>query len=425
MANSHIMDKIPVTGLPAEKAYRLIQEKLSFDSDPAVNLGTFSTSFMEAEAEELFQQAIGKNFIDQHAYPNLEAIHQQVISMLGQLFHAPQHFHPIGTSTAGSSEAIMLGLLAHKFSWRNRRQMAGKPTDKPNIVMGGNVHVCWKKFALYFDVASRTIPSQNEECILTAEQVAEAIDENTIAVSCILGNTYTGQIDEIEKINELLVKIKRDQGWDIPIHVDAAIGGFVIPFIHPELAWDFRLEQVRSINVSNHKFGLIYPGMGSLLFRDRTVLPDELIFEISYLGNTISNYSLNFSRPSSMVLLQYYNFLRFGISGYTDIIEKLISNTQLLEAKLWSTSYFDVISDSRYLPMVVARLKNEIAAKIDIYQISEIMRERNWTIPAYSLPIKANNNHVIRLVVKPNWTIEMINLIVQNLQEVICIILGY
>jgi glutamate decarboxylase len=165
--------------------------------------------------------------------------------------------------------------------------------------------------------------------------------------------------------------------------------------------------------------------MGSLLFRDRTVLPDELIFEISYLGNTISNYSLNFSRPSSMVLLQYYNFLRFGISGYTDIIEKLISNTQLLEAKLWSTSYFDVISNTRYLPMVVARLKNEVAARIDIYQISEIMRERNWTIPAYSLPIEANNNHVIRLVVKPNWTIEMINSIVKNLQEVICIILGF
>lgn len=411
--------EFPETGLEAKETYQIIREQLSLDGDPMLNLGTFSTNAMEAEAEQLFRQAMGTNFIDKYAYPNLEKIHQQIICMLGQIFNAPENCHPIGTVTVGSSEAIMLGLLAHKFNWRKSRQNLNKPTDQPNIVIGDNVHVCWKKFSLYFDVPSRIIPVETSQCILRADQVAQTIDENTIAVSCVLANTFTGQLDEIAEINELLLQVKKDKGWDIPIHVDAAIGGFLIPFVHPELLWDFRLEQVRSINVSNHKFGLVFPGMGSLLFRDRSFLPDELVFNVSYLGNSLSNYSLNFSRSSGAVLLQYYNFLRLGKIGYCNFAQETLNKAQILEANLLETGYFDIFSDSRYLPVIVLGIKNQYASLTTVYELSEKLREENWVIPAYPLPIKTDNVHVhvLRLVVKQNWTFDMIELLTQDVKK--------
>lgn len=396
-----------------------MSELISFDGNPDQNLGTFATGFMEAEAEKLMKDVMGKNFIDQNAYPALESIHQRIISIIAHLFNAPENSDPTGTATTGSSEAIMLGLLAHKFNWRKHRQKQNKSIDKPNIVMGNNVHVCWQKFALYFDVSCRIINIQNNQLILTADKVAEAIDENTIAVGCVLGNTFTGQLDQIEQINELLIQLKKNKGWNIPIHVDAASGGFVIPFLHPELLWDFRLEQVASINVSNHKFGLVYPGMGSLVFQDKTLLPRELIFNVDYIGSTIQNYGLNFSKPSIMVLLQYYNFLRLGENGYKQVKNKLIQKTQYLEQKLLETGYFEFFSNTNYLPILVMGIKKNRGITKTVYEISQLLRARNWIVPAYDLPDREIS--VLRLVIKQNFSDTMLETLLQDIQEIMLI----
>jgi glutamate decarboxylase len=413
-----IRDVIPDRGISAQEAFQVIDRQLSANASSTMNLGTFSTVWMESEAEALLQQVVDKNFIDRFAYPALEEIHQQVIGAIGKMFNASDTCESIGMATIGSSEAIMLGLLAHKFTWRRQRERSGLPSDRPNIVMGNNVHVCWEKFSLYFDVPCRTIPVKTSQCILTADLVAKEIDENTIAVGCVLGNTYTAQLDEIAAINDLLLRVKQKRGWDIPIHVDAAIGGFITPFAHPELRWDFRLEQVRSINVSNHKFGLVYPSMGALLFRDRSVLPEELVFDVFYMGNALSNYSLNFSQPSGMVLLQYYNFLRLGKAGYRQIVLETLDKAQILESNLLATGYFETVSDSSYLPILVLRLQPPYTAPAFVVELSKQLRERHWVVPTYSLPIHTETIQVLRLVVKPNWTFGMIEAITKDVRAI-------
>jgi glutamate decarboxylase len=317
--------------MPARAAYQLIHDELNLDGNPALNLASFVTTWMEPEAQALATETLNRNFVDQDEYPQTEEIHHRVVSMVGRLFNAPADGEPAGTATIGSSEAIMLGLLAHKWNWRARR---GDEGARPNVVFGADVHTCWEKFARYFDVEQRVIPLTPERHVIGPEEVAGRIDENTIAVGAILGTTFTGQVDEIAGIDELLRGIKQAKGWDIPIHVDAASGGFIAPFSYPELEWDFRLEQVRSINVSNHKFGLVYPGMGSVVFRDVSVVPEELVFKINYLGGEMANYSLNFSRASNAVLLQCYNFLRLGREGYERIVANLMQNAGELEQRL-------------------------------------------------------------------------------------------
>ena len=396
--------EIPADGLPADVAYQLVRDEMNLDGNPAMNLASFVTTWMEPEADRLLADTANKNLIDQDEYPQTDEIHQRVITMLARLFNVPKECRPMGTATVGSSEAIMLGLLAHKFAWRKRQLAAGKHADRPNVVFGADVHTCWEKFALYFDVEARIVPLEPDCHILTAARAEPHIDENTIAVGCILGTTFTGQIDEIGEIDKLLEKIQRDRGWDIPIHVDAASGGFVAPFAYPELEWDFRLPRVRSINASNHKFGLVYPGMGSVVFRDVKDVPEELIFKITYLGGQMFNYSLNFSKPSGQVLLQYYNFLRLGRAGYKRIIENIMRNARYLEKQLVAGGRFELLNESQYLPVVVVTLKDSGAPPETLYHLSDKLRERGWIVPAYPLPANAQETHVLRAVVKENFT---------------------
>ncbi|MDP0494611.1 MAG: glutamate decarboxylase [Verrucomicrobiota bacterium JB024] len=398
---------IPATGMDARVAYQIIRDELNLDGNPALNLASFVTTWMEPEADELLKETANKNFVDQDEYPQTEEIHQRVISMMGRMFNAPKECDPVGTCTVGSSEAIMLGLLAHKWSWKKRREQAGKPTTNPNIVFSADVHTCWEKFARYFDVEMRVVPLKKDQFYMTADQVVDYIDENTCAVGCVLGTTFTGQIDDIRGINDTLLKLKAEKGWDIPIHVDGASGGFVAPFVYPEVEVDFRLEQVRSINTSNHKFGLVYPGIGSVVFRDRSDLPEELVFNINYLGGSMPNYSLNFSRASSMVLLQYYNFLRLGQEGYRRIMTNIMDNAQYLEKKLIETGYFELLNESKYLPTVTVRLKDrELPTKV-VYMLSDLLRQFGWIVPAYPLPANADDVHVLRMVVKENFSRDM------------------
>lgn len=403
---------IPQSSMPARAAYQLIHDELNLDGNPALNLASFVTTWMEPEAQALATETLNRNFVDQDEYPQTEQIHQRVVSMIGQLFHAPDGGEPCGTATIGSSEAIMLGLLAHKWSWRGRR---GDDSARPNVVFGADVHTCWEKFTKYFDVEQRVIPLTPDRHTIGPEEVEPLIDENTIAVGAILGTTFTGQIDDIAGIDELLRRVKQEKGWDIPIHVDGASGGFVAPFAYPDVKWDFRLEQVRSINVSNHKFGLVYPGMGTVVFRDMETVPDELVFKITYLGGEMPNYSLNFSRASNAVLLQYYNFLRLGREGYERIAANLMANAGELEKALTAGGRFELLNDARYLPVVVVRATGKDGG-VDVFELSERLRERGWIVPAYPLPPNAESVSVLRMVVKENFSRDMADMLSDDIE---------
>lgn len=412
---SHDVPKyqLPAQGMDADAAYQLVHDELNLDGNPSLNLASFVTSWMEPQADRLAQETLAKNLIDQDEYPQTEAVHQRVVTMIGRLFHAPTDGTPTGTATIGSSEAIMLAMLAHKRSWQQRREAEGLPTDRPNMVMGADVHTCWEKFARYFEVEARTVPMEDGRYTIAAEQVEPLLDERTIAVAGVLGTTFTGQMDDLESVNDLLARIEAERGLRIPLHVDAASGGFIVPFSEPDMCWDFRLSQVRSINVSNHKFGLVYPGMGTVVFRDSSDLPHELVFHINYLGSDMPNYSLNFSRPSSSVVLQYFNFLRLGHKGYTEIVGNVLANAQALATKLKEIDGLELINDASRFPIVVLRASDPEA--IDLTALSCLLRERGWIVPAYTLPANAEDITVLRMVVKENFSRDMVDMLAHDL----------
>jgi len=406
--------EMPEKGMPARAAYQIIHDELNLDGNPALNLASFVTTWMEPEADMLIMESIGKNYVDNDEYPQTEVIQDRVVNMLSRLFNAPKDCHSIGNATIGSSESIMLGLLAHKWTWKKRREAEGKPVDKPNIVMGADVHTVWEKFALYFDVELKLIPLRDDIYTITAEDVVAEIDENTIAVGAVVGTTFTGQMDPIEDINTALIEIKKTKGWDIPIHVDGASGGFVLPFLLPDLLWDFRLEQVKSINVSGHKYGLVYPGIGWLIFKDKTDLPEELIFNINYLGGLMPNYSLNFSKGSSTIIAQYYNFIRLGMEGYTDIMKNMQKNTRYLASKLEETNKFKIINNRVIFPLVAVQLQN---CEFNAFHLSEKLRQKGWIVPAYTLPPNANNISVLRMVIKESFSKDMVEMLFKDIME--------
>lgn len=406
--------EMPEQGMPANAAYQLVHDELNLDGNPALNLSSFVTTWMEPEADKLVTENLGKNFIDHFQYPQAEVIQKRVVNMLARLFNAPEDEAAFaGAATVGSSEAIMLALLAHKWTWKERRQAEGKPYDKPNVVFGADVHVCWDKFAKYFDVEARIIPMEADRFTISAGAAAERVDENTICVGAVLGTTFTGEADPVKEISDLLEKVKKTKGWDIPIHVDVASAGFITPFVEPELEWDFRLPRVRSINVSGHKYGLVYPGVGWLIFRDVADLPEELIFYVNYLGDEMPTYTLNFSRGSAMILAQYYNLLRLGRAGYTRIANNLLGNARYLAQRLADSGKFEVLNAANRLPVVTVTLKG--AADYTVFDLSHKLRERGWILPAYTLPPNAENVAIMRVVVKENFSRDMADLLYDDI----------
>jgi glutamate decarboxylase len=409
--------RLPAEGMSADAAYQLVHDELNLDGNPALNLASFVTSWMEPQANRLAVETLAKNMIDQDEYPQTEVVHRRVVSMIGRLFHAPTGSGSTGTATIGSSEAIMLAMLAHKRSWQRRREAEGKPTDNPNIVMGADVHTCWEKFARYFEVQARVVPMQEGRYTIGGEQVEPLLDERTIGVAGLLGTTFTGQMDDLASIDALLGRVESERGWRIPLHIDAASGGFLTPFCEPELEWDFRLARVRSINVSNHKFGLVYPGMGTVVFREQDDLPQELVFHINYLGGDMPNYSLNFSRPSSSVILQYFTFLRLGREGYREIVASVMANAQALAGKLGAIDGLTLLNDASQFPIVVARAEDP--EKLDLTLLSRLLRERGWIVPAYTLPPDAEHITVLRLVVKENFSRDMADMLAHDVRAAV------
>ena len=390
---------LPAQGMPADDAMRLVFQEMLLDGLPMRNLATFVTTYMEPQAKELIVASLHTNFIDHAEYPQTAEIEQRCVRMLADLFHAPGE--TTGTRTQGSSEAIMLGALSLKWKWRDRREKAGKPIDRPNLVFGGDVHVVWEKFCRYFDVEPRIVPLQKGKYTIGPEDIEPHVDENTIGVAAVLGTTFTGHADDIRGINDLLVRLKNDRGLDVPMHVDAASGGFVWPFLYPHSEWDFRLEQVRSINVSGHKFGLVYPGIGWLVFRDKSELPDDLVFYENYLGKTDATFTLNFSTGSSMVMAQYYNFVRLGHEGYRYAMETMQYNARCLAKEIIDCGHFTLVGeqDAEQLPLVAFQLTP--GHNYDEFDVAaQLAAERGWMVPAYTLPPNAQDVKIMRALVK-------------------------
>src|SRR4029453_9759171 len=350
---------LPKHGMRAVDAMRLLGEELVLDGIPMRNLATFVTTWMEPEAQRIIAENLYRNYIDHAEYPQTAEIEQRCIRMLASLFNAPGE--TTGARTQGSSEAIMLGALSLKWKWKGRREQAGKATDRPNLVFGGDVHVVWEKFCRYFDVEPRIIPLQPHKFTIGPEDVEPHVDENTIGVAAVLGTTFTGHADDIVGINDLLVRLQAEKGLDVPLHIDGASGGFVWPFLYPDSPWDFRLERVRSINVSGHKYGLVYPGLGWLIFRERSDLPEDLVFYENYLGKRDMTFTLNFSTGSSMVLAQYYNFVRYGREGYRMIMEAMQANARSLSERSVATGHFELVGEpgAEQLPLVAFKLTEE------------------------------------------------------------------
>ncbi|HET7444637.1 MAG TPA: glutamate decarboxylase [Solirubrobacterales bacterium] len=387
----------PASGMSALDAMRVVDEELVLEGDPWRNLATFVTTWMEPEAQRLIAENLYRNFIDHAEYPISAEIEQRCIRMLADLYHAPGE--TTGARTQGSSEAIMLGALSLKWKWKERREAESKPVDKPNLVFGGDVHVVWEKFCRYFDVEPRIVRLQEDKYVIGPEDVGPHIDENTIGVAAVLGTTFTGHADDIVGINKLLLELK-GKGLDVPMHVDAASGGFVWPFLYPDSEWDFRLEQVRSINVSGHKFGLVYPGIGWLIFREKADLADDLVFYENYLGKTDATFTLNFSTGASMVLAQYYNFVRLGREGYGYIMRVMEENATALAKDLESMGQFELIgADEEQLPLVAFKLVE--GKNYDEFDVSwQLSAERGWMLPAYTMPPDAEEVKVMRALVK-------------------------
>lgn len=394
--------RLPEESMDPEAAYRFVHDELMLDGSSRLNLATFVTTWMDPEAEKLMAETFDKNMIDKDEYPATAAIEARCVSMVADLFHAGglRDHDPTsatGVSTIGSSEAVMLGGLALKWRWREKVGDSWRRRT-PNLVMGSNVQVVWEKFCRYFDVEPRYLPMEKGRYVITSEQVIDAVDEDTIGVVAILGTTYTGELEPIADICAALDKLAAGGGVDVPVHVDAASGGFVVPFLHPNLMWDFRLPRVVSINVSGHKYGLTYPGVGFVVWRGREHLPEELVFRVNYLGGDMPTFTLNFSRPGNQVVGQYYNFLRLGRDGYTKVMQTLSQTARWFGEQLRARGRFELISDGSAIPLVSFRLTGDPG--YTEFDISHELRTFGWQVPAYTMPANATDVSVLRVVVR-------------------------
>ena len=408
--------ELPAGEISPDAAYQIIHDELLLDGSASLNVATFVTTWMEPQAARLMGECLDKNMIDKDEYPQTAAVEARCVNILSNLWHAPDSGEATGCSTTGSSEAVMLAAMALKRRWKKRRETDGMPADKPNIVMGGNVQVCWEKFANYWEVEMRLVPMEGDRFHLSPEEAVKRCDENTIGVCAILGSTFDGSYEPVADICAALDAFEQESGIDVPVHVDGASGGMVAPFIDPDLVWDFRLPRVASINTSGHKYGLVYPGVGWIVWRDAEALPDELIFRVNYLGDTMPTFALNFSRPGAQVVAQYYNFMRLGFEGYRRVQQYARDVATGLSAKLDELGVFDMLTRGDELPVFAMSLKPEIK-NYTVFDLSLALRERGWQVPAYTFPDNRTDLAALRVVVRRGFTHDMADLLLADVKR--------
>lgn len=420
--SSTLAKPLPKSGFPDdEQAPRwvcaAVRDELMLDGNARQNLATFCQTWEEPEVHELMDACIDKNMIDKDEYPQTAEIEARCVRMLADLWNAPEG-PATGCSTTGSSEAAMLGGLAMKRRWEARRRADGKPTDKPNLVTGP-VQVCWHKFTRYWDVEHREIPMEQGRLLMTPEEVLKYCDENTIGVVPTLGVTFTGEYEPVKAVSDALDQLERDTGLDIPIHVDGASGGFLAPFCAPDLEWDFRLPRVRSINASGHKFGLAPLGVGWVLWRQESDLPEEMIFWVNYLGGNMKDIALNFSRPGGQIVCQYYNFVRLGREGYEKVHGACYDSAAFLAAEIAALGPFEIVFDgerSRGIPAVSWKLKDGSDPGFTLFDLADRLRVRGWQVPAYTLPTHCEDQAIQRILVRNGVSGDLCALLIDDMK---------
>jgi glutamate decarboxylase len=407
---------LPKTEMAPDVAYQIVHDELMLDGNARLNVATFVSTWMEPQAEKLMAECFDKNMIDKDEYPQTAEIEMRCVSILANLWHAPDADEATGCSTTGSSEAAMLGGLALKRRWQKQRAADGKPADKPNIVMGINVQVCWEKFANYWDVEMRLVPMEGNRFTLSAEEAVKLCDENTIGVVAILGSTFDGAYEPVKEICDALDAYEKETGIDVPVHVDGASGAMIAPFLDPDLEWDFRLPRVASINTSGHKYGLVYPGVGWIVWRDSHALPEDLIFWVNYLGDNMPTFALNFSRPGAQVVAQYYNFLRLGYDGFRRVQGYARDVATRLSGRIAEVGPFELITRGDALPVFAFTLKGGIE-NYTVFDVSNALRERGWQVPAYTFPENRTDLAALRVVVRRGFTHDMADMLVHDLER--------
>jgi glutamate decarboxylase len=423
-ASSDLSVSMPKFKMPEKEhdprhAYRVVADELMLDGNSRQNLATFCQTWVEPEVHALMDLTIDKNMIDKDEYPQTAELEARCVHMLADLWNSPDAANTLGTSTTGSSEAAMLGGMALLWNWRARQKAAGKPTDKPNMITGP-VQVCWHKFARYWDVELREIPMEGNRLIMNAEEVIKRVDENTIGVVPTLGVTFTCDFEPVKEVNDALDKLEKETGLDIPIHVDGASGGFLAPFVFPDLEWDFRLERVKSINTSGHKFGLAPLGVGWVIWRDKEDLPEDLIFYVNYLGGNMPTFALNFSRPGGQIVAQYYNFLRLGKEGYRKVHMACYETAQYLADEIAKMGPFEIIYDGRGgIPALAWKLKEDEEHNFTLFDLADRLRTRGWLVPAYTLPPHREDLAIQRILVKHGFSRDLADLLLNDYRDAI------
>ncbi|WP_297572145.1 glutamate decarboxylase [uncultured Deefgea sp.] len=413
--------KIPDQEHEARHVLQVVTDELMLDGNSRQNLATFCQTWAEPEVHQIMDMTIDKNMIDKDEYPQTAEIEARCVHMIADLWNSPDASNTLGTSTTGSSEAAMLGGLALLWQWRARQKAAGKPYDKPNLITGP-VQICWHKFVRYWDIEIREIPMDNGRIVMNAAEVLQRCDENTIGVVPTLGITFTGQYEPVKEISDALDQLQKDTGLNISMHIDGASGGFLAPFTYPELVWDFRLPRVKSINASGHKFGLAPLGVGWVIWRDKADLPQDLIFNVNYLGGQMPTFALNFSRPGGQIVAQYYTLLRLGKEGYRKIHQACYDTAMYLSDEISKMGQFEIIYNGdpkQGIPALTWKLKDGIEHDFTLFDLADRLRMRGWLVPAYTLPAHLENIPVQRILVRHGFSRDLASLLIKDYKEAV------
>lgn len=437
-----------------ETAYRIVKDQLLPEGNARQNLATFCQTSMESQAVRLITETLDKNAIDKSLYTQTADIENRCVEMIAKLWHRPETDSssqssqeetdvPKGTSTIGSSEACMLGGMSMKFRWKKWAEKYHEMNPgfdvnkKPNFIISSGYQVCWEKFEKYWDVELRQVPVDEDHLSLDPEKLESYIDEYTIGVVAILGITYTGLYDDVAGIDKVLTEYNKAHKdlFPVQIHVDGASGAFYEPFIDSDYLWDFRLENVISINGSGHKYGLVYPGIGWVIWRGSEYLPKELTFEVSYLGGTVRTVGINFSKSAAHIIAQYYNFIRFGKSGYEKIHKATEKVTWYIEEELQKIKVqidgkevpvFELLRekntrDLHRLPLVCWTISSGLSDKLSwtLDDLSDQLMMRGWQIPAYSLPENLTHIRVQRIVCRADLSMDLAQILVNDLKNAV------
>ncbi|TXS56232.1 glutamate decarboxylase [Streptomyces sp. t39] len=418
MASAPPTHRLPDGPLAPATAYQLVHDELMLDGNSRLNLATFVTTWMEPQADVLMGECRDKNMIDKDEYPRTAELERRCVSMLADLWHAPDPSTAVGCSTTGSSEACMLAGMALKRRWARRNADRYPGSARPNLVMGVNVQVCWEKFCTFWEVEARLVPMEGERFHLDPGAAAALCDENTIGVVAVLGSTFDGSYEPVAEVCAALDALRERTGLDVPVHVDGASGAMVAPFLDEDLVWDFRLPRVSSINTSGHKYGLVYPGVGWALWRSPAELPEELVFRVNYLGGDMPTFALNFSRPGAQVVAQYYTFLRLGRAGYRAVQQAARDIARGLARRIGELEDFRLLTHGDELPVFAFTTADDVT-RFDVFDVSRRLRERGWLVPAYTFPPHREDLSVLRVVCRNGFSADLAELLMEDLRQLL------